>query len=106
MLSDFEYAALDGRPGNGQWWALENVRHAFYAEQHHLGRYIEGGLGLSPMGWPQGPRTPAVFAGARPGLSAVFDEWERVHAEVCARLDLGKPGLEVRLSRGAFRGRR
>lgn len=99
LLFEFEHAALEARPRDGQWSALENVRHAFYAEQDHLGRYIEGGLGLSPMGWPQGPGTPAVFADARPGLSAVFDEWERVHAKVCAGLELTKPGLDVQLPR-------
>lgn len=99
LLEQFEQAALEVRPANGDWSAVENVRHAFYAEQHHLGRYVDGGLGLSLMGWPQGPRTPAAFANVRPDISAVFEEWERVHAEVCARLNLAKPGLEVQLPR-------
>ena len=99
LLEQHEPAALTARPSNGDWSAIENVRHAFYAEQHHIGRYVPGGLGLSPMGLPQGHTAPRAFAKVTPDLAAIFEAWERVHAEACARLDLSQPGLELQLPR-------
>jgi hypothetical protein len=53
FLEGFERAALVARPPNGDWSAIENIRHLLYAEQHHLGRFVAGGLGLSNLGLPR-----------------------------------------------------
>jgi hypothetical protein len=92
LLETFPAAELAARAGNGGWSAIENVRHAFYAEQHHMGRYLPGGLGLSAMGMHQGARAQRPVH-LEPSVSAVFDEWERVHAELCERLDFAQPAL-------------
>ena len=103
LLEQFEPAALTTRPPNGDWSAIENIRHALFAEQHHLGRFVPGGLGLSPLGLPQGKHPSITLASAgtdpRTDLNAVFDEWERVHAAACASLDLTLPGVADQLPR-------
>jgi hypothetical protein len=100
LLERYEPALLATRPPSGDWSAIENVRHMLYAEQHHLGRFIRGGLGLSPVGLPQGGnRVSGPDTSATIGLAAVFAEWERVHASASARLDLTQPWLEVQLPR-------
>jgi hypothetical protein len=99
LLERFEPAALATRPPNGDWSAIENIRHVLYAEQHHLGRFAAGGLGLSHLGLPQG-KFPAITGNEpRTDLGAVFDEWERVHAAACAALDLAHPALGDQLPR-------
>jgi hypothetical protein len=100
LLERFDPAALASRPPNGDWSAIENIRHVLYAEQHHLGRFVPGGLGLSRLGLPQG-KFPAVTGAADPrtDLEAVFGEWERVHAAACAGIDLALPGLADQLPR-------
>jgi hypothetical protein len=99
MLERFEPAELNTRPPSGDWSAIENVRHAFYAEQHHLGRFVPGGLGLSSLGLPQGKFAPVTGTDPRTDLKAVFDEWERVHAAACAGVDLALPGVADQLPR-------
>jgi hypothetical protein len=87
------------------WSAVENIRHLLFAEQYHLGRFVPGGLGLSPMGMlPQWLRRrqklgSIAIVGTNPttDLDAVFDEWERVHAAACAGLDRSHRELELRL---------
>jgi hypothetical protein len=95
LLESFEPTALATRPPNGDWSAIENIRHVLFAEQHHLGRFVPGGLGLSPLGLPQGKHSPV--AGTDP--QAIFDEWERVHAAACAGIDPALPGVEDQLPR-------
>ena len=99
LLERFELVALATGPPNGDWSAIENVRHVLYAEQHHLGRFVPGGLGLSQLGLPQGRYAPITGTDPRTDLSAVFDEWERVHAAACARIDLALPRLADQLPR-------
>ena len=100
LLERYEPALLAKRPPSGDWSAIENVRHMLYAEQHHLGRFVPGGLGLSPMGLPQGwNKVPGADTPATTGLEAVFVEWERVHEAASARLDVTQPWLEVQLPR-------
>ena len=99
LLERFEPAALATRPSNGDWSAIENVRHVLYAEQHHLARFVPGGLGLSPLGLPQGRFAAITGTDARTDLSAVFGEWERVHAAACAGIDLARPGVADQLPR-------
>jgi hypothetical protein len=99
LIERFERDLLATRPASGEWSAIENIRHAFFAEQHHLGRFVPGGLGLSPLGLPQGRHAAVTGTDPRTDPKAVFDEWERVHAEVCARLDLTRPGLAIQLPR-------
>jgi hypothetical protein len=99
LLEQFEPAALNTRPANGDWSAIENVRHVLYAEQHHLGRFVRGGLGLSDLGLPQGTFAPITGADPRADLRAVFDEWERVRAAVRAGIDLSRPELVIQLPR-------
>ena len=99
LLERFEPAALATRPPNGDWSAIENIRHVLYAEQHHIGRFVRGGLGLSPLGLPQGKWAAVTGADPRTDLRAVFDEWERVHAAACARVDLALPGVADQLPR-------
>ena len=50
LLERHEPAILAKRPASGVWSAVENIRHLLFAEQGHLGRFVRGGLGLSPMG--------------------------------------------------------
>jgi hypothetical protein len=99
LLERFEPAALATRPPNGDWSAIENVRHVLYAEQHHLGRFVPGGLGLSRLGLPQGKHAAVTGNDPRTDLGAVFDEWERAHAAACARIDLALPGVADQLPR-------
>ena len=84
---------------NDDWSAIENVRHALHAEQHHLGRYVPGGLGNSGFALPQGKHAATGPDDSRDDLKAVFDEWETIRAAVHARLDLTLPGLEWQLPR-------
>jgi hypothetical protein len=100
----YEPAMLAGRPESGAWSAVENIRHLLFTEQSHLGRFVRGGLGLSPMGMlNQGlqrqKKMVATIVGTNPttDLTAVFDEWERVHAAACVGLDLSRPNLALRL---------
>src|SRR5262245_30990311 len=83
LLAGFDRTALSTRPPSGDWSAIENVRHVLYAEQHHMGRFVPGRLGLSPLGLPQGKHAAVTGTDPRTDLNAVFDEWERVHAAVC-----------------------
>jgi hypothetical protein len=99
LLERYDRAALATRPSAGEWSAVENVRHAFYAEQHHLGRYLPGGLGLSPLGLPQGRHEAVTGPDPRTDLTLVFNEWERVHKAACDQLDLSLPGLAIQLPR-------
>jgi hypothetical protein len=99
LLERFEPAALATRPPSGDWSAIENIRHVLYAEQHHLGRFVPGGLGLSPLGLPQGKHAAITGTDPRTDLGAVFDEWERVHGAACAGIDPALPGLADQLPR-------
>ena len=99
LLETFDRETLATRPPGGDWSATENIRHAFYAEQHHLGLYIPGGLGLSPLGLPQGAHAHVRGDDPRTDLPAVFDEWTRVHAEVCEKLDLAIPWMAIQVPR-------
>jgi hypothetical protein len=95
---------LARRPASGEWSAIENVRHLLFAEQAHLGRFVPGGLGLSPTGLLQkGLQRHKLkeIVGTNPStdLAAVFDEWERVHEAACTGIDLSHPGLADRLQR-------
>ena len=95
---------LAARPASDEWSAIENIRHLLFAEQAHLGRFVPGGLGLSPMGLLQkGLQRHKLNAivGTNPttDLAAVFDEWERVHAAACTLLDLTQPEVGQRLPR-------
>jgi|GEM_PF-7060312 len=99
LLAGFDRQTLATRPPNGDWSAIENMRHALYAEQHHIGRFIPGGLGVSPLRLPQGTHAPVTADDPRTDPAAVFDQWESIHATVCARLDLTHPGLAVQLPR-------
>jgi hypothetical protein len=107
LLGRYEPAVLAKRPAGGAWSAVEHIRHLLFAEQGHLGRFVPGGLGLSPMGMlNRGLQRQkiATIVGTNPttDLAAVFDEWERVHAAACAGLDLSRPDLPRRL-RASFR---
>jgi hypothetical protein len=104
LLERYEPAMLARRPASNTWSAVENIRHLLFAEQGHLGRFVPGGLGLSPMGMlNQGlqrqKKMIATIVGTNPAtdLTAVFNEWERVHAAACAGLDLSDPKLALRL---------
>jgi hypothetical protein len=99
LLERFEPAALATRPPGGDWSAIENIRHLLYAEQHHLGRFVPGGLGLSPLGLPQGRSAAITGTDPRTDLDAVFGEWERVHAAACGGIDVARPGLVDQLPR-------
>jgi hypothetical protein len=99
LLERFEPAALAARPPNGDWSAIENIRHLLYAEQHHLGRFLPGGLGLSQLGLPQGKFAAITGTDPRTDLRAVVGEWERVHAAACAGVDLARPELADQLPR-------
>ncbi len=109
LLDCYEPAMLATRPAIGVWSAIENIRHLLFAEQGHLGRFVPGGLGLSPMGMlNQGlqrqKKMIATIVGTNPttDLTTVFDEWERVHAAACVGLDLSRPELALRI-RASFR---
>jgi hypothetical protein len=98
LLAGYDPRLLATRPPNGNWSAIENIRHLLFAEQLHLGRYVPGGLGLSPMGLPQRGmqgRAQIAVVGTDPttDLDAVFDEWERVRVRVHAEMDLTQPQL-------------
>ena len=93
LLERYEPAMLAKRPASGVWSAVENIRHLLFAEQGHLGRFVGGGLGLSPMGMlnqglqRQKKKMIATIVGTNPttDLTAVFDEWRactRRHASV------------------------
>jgi len=104
LLGRYEPAMLARRPASGVWSAIENIRHLLFAEQGHLGRFVPGGLGLSPMGMlNQGlqrqKKMIATIVGTNPttDLTAVFVEWERVHAAACVGVDLSHPDLALRL---------
>jgi hypothetical protein len=104
LLNRYEPAMLSRRPASGAWSAVENVRHLLFSEQGHLGLFVPGGLGLSPMGMlNQGlqrqKKMTGTIVGTNPStdLAAVFDAWERVHAAACAGLDLSHPRLALRL---------
>jgi hypothetical protein len=99
LLERFDRDVLATRPPTGDWAAIENIRHLLHAEQHHLGAFIPGGLGRSPLALPQGRHTAVTGADPRTDPGVVFDEWERVHAAACARLDLTLPGLADQLPR-------
>ena len=99
FLERFEPAALATRRPNGDWCAVENVRHALHAEQHHLGRFVPGGLGRSQLALPQGKHSAVASDDPRANLKTVFDEWERIRAAVYEHLDLNLPGLELQLPR-------
>src|SRR5690606_6654567 len=94
FLERFRPGALTARMPNGDWSVIENVRHALHAEQHHLGRFVPGGLGRSELALPQGLHAMVAGDDPRNDLATVFDEWERVRAAVHQRLDLSTPGLE------------
>jgi hypothetical protein len=103
-LGRYEPALLAARPPNGNWSAVENIRHVLFAEQIHLARFVPGGLGLSPMGLAQGGmqgRKPIEIVGTEPttDLSTAFGEWERIHALACQHIDLSRPELPDRLPR-------
>lgn len=99
LLEQFEPAALIARPANGDWSALENIRHLLYAEQHHLGRCVPGGLQPSALGLPQGRFAAVTGADPRTDFATVFGEWERVHAAICSGIDLVHPWLLLQLPR-------
>jgi hypothetical protein len=99
LLERFEPAVLATRAPNGDWSAIENIRHVLYAEQHHLGRFVPGGLGRSALGLPQGKFAVVTGADPRTDLRAVYDAWQGVHAAACAGIDLALPGLADQLPR-------
>lgn len=100
FLEGFDPAALATRPPSGEWSAIENVRHLLGTAQHHLGPFTRGGLGRSGMGLPQG-RQPDT--NATTNVAAVLNEWGRVHAELCLRLDVSDPTLAVEVPRRGVR---
>jgi hypothetical protein len=99
LLERFDSTALNTRPPNGNWSALENVRHAMYAEQHHLGRFVPGGLGLSPLGLPQGKHAAVRGDDPRTDSKTIFEEWERVHAAASTTVDFTRPAAADQLAR-------
>ena len=100
FLEGFEPAALATRPPSGEWSAIENVRHLLLTTQHHLGPFVPGGLGWSPLGLPQGihPDTSATI-----DVAAVFEEWGRVHAALCDALDVTDPAMAVEVPKRGVR---
>jgi hypothetical protein len=99
LLERFEPIALATRPPSEDWSAIENIRHVLYAEQHHLGRFVAEGLGLSPLGLPQGKFAAIKGTDPRTDLTSVFDEWERVHAAACAGVNPTLPGVADQVAR-------
>jgi hypothetical protein len=100
LLERYEPTALATRPPSGEWSAIENVRHLILTVQHHLGPFVPGGLGLSPMGLPQG-RHPDT--NATTDVTAVLDEWGRLHTTLGDILDVSDPALAVGVPRRGVR---
>jgi hypothetical protein len=76
------------------------VRHLLLTTQHHLGPFVPGGLGWSPLGLPQGRHADT---NATTDVAAVLDEWGRVHAAMCRGIDISNPGLAVEVPRRGVR---
>lgn len=100
LLDQYDETSLATRPPNGEWSAVENVRHLILTAQFHIGPFVEGGLGLSPLGLPQGIH-PDVNAST--DVAAVLDEWERIYADLVDRLDVSDPARTVQVPRRGFR---
>jgi hypothetical protein len=85
LVAGVEATKLAGRPPNGRWSVVENVRHLLFAEQLHVGRFLPAGpplhpLGLPPDGMRKQERFRALDFAANPGVTEVLDAWEAVHA--------------------------
>ena len=100
LLGQFEATSLATRPPSGEWSAIENVRHLILTTQFHLGPFVEGGLGLSPLGLPQGNHPDT---NASTDVAAVFTEWDRVYADLAERLEVGDPARAVPVPRRGTR---
>src|SRR5687768_11437922 len=88
LLDQFDATSLATRPPSGEWSAIENVRHLLLTAQVHLGPFVAGGLGLSPLGLPQGVHPDT---NASTDVAAVLDAWDRVYADFADRLDVSDP---------------
>lgn len=52
LLAGKDEALTAARPPDGKWSVLENVRHLIFAEQSHLGRFVQGGREWSSFALP------------------------------------------------------
>ncbi len=78
------------RPDEGQWSALENVRHLLFAEQLYTDRWILGNqepwsqYGMLPEFLANNPAYAEVGSVPCDDLEAVLSAWEAVHARTLA----------------------
>ena len=100
VLDQHDTTSLATRPASGEWSAIENVRHLILTAQMHLGPFVDGGLGLSPHGLPQGVHPDT---NASTDVAAVLDEWARVYADMAVRLDVSDPARAVPVPRRGVR---
>jgi len=78
------------RPDEGQWSALENVRHLLFAEQLYTDRWLLGNYepwsqyGMLPEFLANNPAYAEVGRQPCDDLEAVLSAWEAVHARTLA----------------------
>ena len=100
VLDRFDPSSVATRPPSGEWSAIENVRHLILTAQFHLGPFVAGGLGTSPLGLPQGVHPDT---NASTDVGAVLSAWDGVYADLADRLDVSDPSLAVPVPRRGAR---
>ena len=92
LLNRYEPSILATRPPSGDWSAIENAGHLLAATQLHLGPFVPGGLGWTQLDVPWAGRAHSHITPPSE-VAGILQEWDRVWADACRRLDLTDPDL-------------
>ncbi len=84
VLRSKDAQALAKRPPSGEWSVIENVRHLLFADQLHLGKFLQDGFEWSRLGLSG--RTGRAYAevGKEPtdDLEEVIQAWDVVRSPI------------------------
>ncbi len=87
------------RPPSGEWSVIENVRHLLFAEQLHLGKFLQDGFEWSRLGLSG--RTGRAYAevGKEPtdDLEEVIQAWDAVHQPILDPVRRGDEEVQKKL---------
>lgn len=84
VLLSKDRRVLARRPASGDWSIVENVRHLLWAEQRHLGRFLQGRVEWSHMGLTAFRGREFADVGTKPtsDVEKVFAEWDEIHKHI------------------------
>ena len=93
FLRSKDAQALAERPPSGEWSVIENVRHLLFAEQLHVGKFLNR-VGLSGR---TGKRYAEAGKDATDDLEEVLQAWDTVHRPIRGAVRGGDEEVQKKL---------